>query len=335
MGFGWASTITDPVGDFFKGFAPSNPSSYKSMFVNVLSAITAQATIEVMSRCQTKASGEQNIVVQCTNPPGKLYEESDVCLSCIRSRTNEEIAYMQLQESLFAKQSPEVRLPIDTQYERMMSRLLECVSVCKACKLTNVSQSGIIQLETSCSVNQSEFTEITAKMETKLRSFLVQNKGLLSSLSSVVDDIANAKRDYDQIISTLVSSVSQYYNVSVLNEMLLEVSNQQSITLYSNSSAFLTGITQDAMIDVAADYLVNTKVLANLASQAQWDAAFAQYQDDTTLTGAGDLIYSVFSGTYETVFTLLDTIALIMVGLVGILIIVNIVLWAGKSSTSK
>lgn len=255
----------------------------------IFDTVVSQSISKTISDCFQNQSAEQLIRIRC-NPrlPDStiVYEENIACGSCINSILESQLYQMQLQRRLWSGGSSGVRLPIDQFYTNLLAQMDVCgTTYCKACALSNVTQSNIVQSDASCISVAMTSTNIQSNLNSSLQQMLLSNQDILAATATTL-----GIKDVASISSFISSNMMVVMNSQFLSRLQETLKQSQVIEVISQTSVKLNNISQTSTMTVTQQFVSSTQVTLNALSEVTINQISAQIQQQNTLNEIGNVV---------------------------------------------
>lgn len=264
----------------------TSPAGISQMFNTVI----AQSISQTVSDCFQNQVAQQSIRIRC-NPKlpnsDSVYEENPACGSCIDSILKAQLYQMSLQRRLWnARAGYEVKMPIDNFYAGIIDAMNTCgYTYCKACSLSNVTQSNIVQADASCISVAMTSTNISSNLSSSIQQMLLSNQDVMSATCKTL-----GIQDVSQVSTYITSNIMVVVNSQFLSRLQSTLQQSQVIEVYSQSSVSLNNISQTSAATVTQEFVTSAQVATNALSQITIDQISAQVQQQNTLNELGNVI---------------------------------------------
>ena len=142
------------------------------------------------------------------------------------------LLHHQLQRDLLST-NPTILLPINKEYETLMYKLSLCgLRHCKACVLTNTTQSSILgssdrAITVDCLSQMTNTIQFATDFSATLNQVLTENVDVLNAVAQAV----GGADPVNKVTQEVVSRTTQIVNQDFLSQVLSRIQNVQTITL--------------------------------------------------------------------------------------------------------
>lgn len=294
-----------------------------SGIAQMINTVVAQSISQTVSDCFQNQVAEQSIRIRC-NPilPGTdaVYEENAACGSCIDSILQAQLYQMDLQRRLWSSSVPTVRMPINNFYGGILNSMGTCSSYCKACSLSNVTQSNIVQANASCISVAMNSTNISSNLSSAVQQMLLSNQDVMAATCKTI-----GIQDVSQVATYITSNIMVVVNSDFISRLQQELQQSQVIELYSQTSVSLNNISQSSASTVTQQFVTSAEVATNALSSATISAISAQVQQQNTLNELGDAIVDSTTSFLSAMDNAVGQIMLACIALLGVVVIAIII----------
>lgn len=297
----------------------------KTAIINTFHQIISYSIFKGIQNCSNQAASRQLVSIGCypNTTSDTVYEENSICRSCYEENFQGMLRNHELQRALLQKNST-IILPIDKEYETLVYKLSLCgMRHCKACVLTNVTQSSILgssdqPLSVDCLSQLTNVNQFTIDFTATLNQVLTENTDVLSAVSQVI----GAGNTVNEVTQDLVNKTTQVVNKSFLSQILSTIRNNQVITLRM-SDGIVTGVTQESVYNSIAKQVNENSLATQIVSDSLLSAISTVLDEQTSLSALGDMVY-------EPIYITIDTISVaakyILYGGLAVMIMLTILI---------
>lgn len=298
----------------------------RTAVLKAVNEITATAVTKMMSSCTSNVNLAQNVVIRCQpvlSDPNSIYENNAVCKSCIgdvfqgmsQQHALERQQWSKLEQQKQTSQI-QVHLPIHDEYQLIYERMSACVSVCKACHVSNITQSNFVSTDLSCSTKLLNKLDLSTNINSLVKQQLTNNQDILSSLA---DSLTNPS------VSSIVDNVSNH----IANNFVNTYQNKIQAGFFSNQNvvvqnASVQGITQTAAYTAVLKQLEDDQFSASIINSTLLDDIQTIVNQQTTLDQLGQLLITPTVTLISTINTVIGRVLIGCLVVLGVLMFVVI-----------
>jgi len=293
--------------------------AYQSAFTRVV----ARSISEYLDSTSTGTSSDQEITMSCSPDVSQLngagqtapavYEDSEACRACQAAVFEGLRQQHALEEAQWNTSLPKVRLPIDSEARMLVYRLRDCMYVCKACVLTDVTQNQLIDVKSLQSFSYSASVGFKAHLSDNLRATLLSSQ---DSLSSLADHLG-----INGSVENLTTRVTSLINEKSLNRIVHSVGNDlnnSQVLSLKGSSYLAQSVTQNQTLHALMTALSSDTTWLTAGANSTIEELAKLVQKQNTLDDAGQLIVVTVTTLADTLSSLVGKIFYSIVGLIGL-----------------
>ncbi len=273
----------------------------KSAIINAFHQIISYSIYKGVQNCSNQVASRQLVSIGCYPDQSIIYEENDVCRACYEENFKGMLLQHQLQRDLLSA-SPTILLPIEKEYETLMYKLSLCgLRYCKACVLTNTTQSTILgssehAITVDCLSELTNTTQFATNFSATLNQVLTENVDVLNAVAQAV----GGSDPVNKVTNEVVSRTTQVVNREFLSQVLSTIQNVQTISLRM-SDGIINGTTQESVYNSITKQVTDNSLATRILSDTLLTSLATILNQQTTLNSVGDMIYEPIKFTVETI----------------------------------
>jgi hypothetical protein len=315
------------------GLSGGGPGVSKEAVISLTNSLVAESTLVVENDCIVSTLSSQNIILGC-NPMlnNKRYEDNSTCLACLNDITQAWQTQLYQETRMWnAGNLPSVRINFDTEFRDIMQQQEACKVVCKACSFSNNSQKSTINVQASCTFDETVVIKVQAQITASLMGQLNTYTDVLSAFAQTIG--AKQSQELEAVLSNIVRTT---FNGDILNQMISVIENNQTL-IYKNfqTASDVSGNSQESGITAMVTYLADNGIANNMLSTAQWDLMFQIYTDNTTIDDIGTTVFKSIDAIVSVVDTVLGYILLGTIVFLGAVLVAIIILYIVRKMKTK
>jgi len=312
------------IGDFFGG-----SKSEKTVVSKIFNDLLSESFLSVTNSCQNFVDLKQSFTVLALSEQ----ENTKGCERCFTDiLANQEATYAHVRATWNTSKK---RKPIDKDVEwaQLLASVNACKNACKAYHVDELSQTMMFSWNASCQFTDTMKTEMVSDFGARIQQSLVSQKDVFSSLAGVL-----GKADSLEVTTELTNRLSDRLSVTILNQMLSRIKNEQSVVSTSDSAQLNVGrITQTSAFTGVASLMAQSKVGQSMLSTQEWDLYQSLYLKNTTIDDAGNAIEKTFESFKKAIqsgpgLVLAILIGILLLILTILLFIAGLRVWQGQGS---
>jgi hypothetical protein len=294
----------------------------KSM-VEATNTIVAHSIVRTIMACQVAPVSEQNVSVYC-NPAfktkGEVYESNSACELCIQQVLLDNQEHNRQEKDLWKHGKARVRQDNDTMYKLMIAKMEACgVNTCKACDLSNITQSGILSVTEICLDFLKDGVTFKSNLSNAIEDQLTNNQDVLSAAAQVF-----AKKGVRQISEQVSTSIIDRMTSDFKVALGQSVQNIQTIELVSNTSHKIKQVTEKSLITSISRMLSRTDIDLALNIKEQLKEMETIINDQNTLDSIGGAIFKSSVTIASVVDSTVGKVMLSLLAVLGVTLIIII-----------
>lgn len=299
----------------------------QSTIVDQVNNMTAEVFTSVAMMCNTQALSFQTAIIHCkADTDGvTVYEAQSKCDDCMKGIVAFQKEYYDTQRRSWNTQPARVNKPIDSDFQNVIQAFVTCTSsgTCKACPISNVSQTNVIKSTIGCTAFTQIKNVLSQKLMVAVSQQLTNNQDMLSPLARLL-----GASDYNEVVQSCSNRISASISDNVVSDIQQQLESNQTLVINGNDSGMtVTGQTQSSALSVVQNYLSKTNALSNIFSQDEWKNLEELINDQTTVNSVGNAITKSVSYISKTLTSIVGKVVLFVLCLIGILA-VGIVIYA-------
>jgi hypothetical protein len=253
--------------------------SSRSIVFQQSDEVIARSFIQATADYQTEIEIGQNLRVHCTpSAVGGRPEDSDACVNCYLAVGERQVARYNYLKSRGSK-------PTESYAEEMANyatQLEACKTSCKACVISDVSQTQSFQWKSGAFNKSSVKTKFDSVLKTNVSQALDDNQDVLNSLAGVL-----GPSDRQNVKSYVANRISARINQDTLEEIYNRIKQVQNVTL-SGSGIYEQGITQNAAISGLVDIISDKKISDTILTATEVINYQTIHNDENTVGALGE-----------------------------------------------
>jgi hypothetical protein len=267
----------------------------QTALISSLNTMVSTSIIKTITSCFQESAVSQNIELLCEpklskvdidNPNISVYEENSACTRCITLTQNAIDSHISAEKSMWSSSPAQVRQPIDTFYNNILEELETCgLTVCKACVLSNITQSNILNADSTCIQNNITTEGIQLNLSSLLQESLLNNQDVLSQVADALKN-NNLQSISDTISSRVVSTLS----ASFFNQLISRIQNGQSLIVKGSSIKF-NQLSQEATFTIVSNYVDKENIATLAYAESTYQVLADEINQQNTLNSVGDVIF--------------------------------------------
>ena len=299
----------------------------KNGIIHELNTVVARTIVNQMAACNSTSITNQDNEVSC-QPNTRALTENGVVLdayesnaACTRGmemiRRGMEYQFgssdtVGTEERMWHGSNARVRMPIDDQMLGLFNRYQDVgIGLCKACSMTDVTQSSMISSDANCYSVDNFQESFRGELASQINAQLVMSQGVLNGLMKALN-----KPGVTQVSEDISSKISTHITQNFVESLSTELSNQQVITVSSQSSIHVNRMTEHSVLTVVMKKVTEVDLANKILDDEQWSIVQREVIDQDTL---GDLGEAVFRSTIKFAHTIDHTVGMVLIGVVAIM----------------
>lgn len=273
----------------------------KSAIINSFHQIISYSIYKGVQNCSNQVVSRQLVSIGCYPDPSVIYEENEVCKACYEDNFKGMLLHHQLQRDLLST-NPTILLPINKEYETLMYKLSLCgLRHCKACVLTNTTQSSILgssdrAITVDCLSQMTNTIQFATDFSATLNQVLTENVDVLNAVAQAV----GGADPVNKVTQEVVSRTTQIVNQDFLSQVLSRIQNVQTITLRM-SDGIINGNTQESVYNSISQQVTENSLATQILSDQLLTTLTTILNQQTSLSSIGDMIYEPIKFTVSTI----------------------------------
>lgn len=257
--------------------------------VSVINDICSANFIKISSECKTYQSSDQTVQITCGGTAwesgASSPENSSLCASCYESISSRQAGLHDLYKTRWAAGNG-VNIPesFDSELNRIMNEMDNCIISCKSCVFDNLSQTANFSYNSSCKLTSDSVTEFTNGVTADLVNEISKSSGFAQALTTAI-----GAGDAVNLVSNLKNRIEAVVDVDILNSIISEMSQKQSIVL-SGDSNLTSGMTQTASFTGVSNLFSNTDIATSILSEQELELAQRVIDEKSIIGPAGEFL---------------------------------------------
>jgi hypothetical protein len=284
-------------------------SSSRAVGVTQLNNITATIFTNVALSCSETADTLQDITVNCTptltgpvdDPNTEPYENQPQCQQCMEGVRDDAIQQYNLQVSSWGNGLATVNMPVDQNYQAIVTKMIACGQQCKACSYLNLNQSQVIRQTTSCQSLTTIQNTLIQQLNDQITQNLTNNTDFLAPLAQMLG--ASTMQD---IVTNISSRMDTKLTLEVQSAIRNQLNSNQVINY--NVPGIVNGSTQSSSFNSVTRYLQKTNLMNTVFSE-------------NTVDDLGNGIVAEVSDFSKMTTSVVGKVVIFMVILLGVVVI--------------
>lgn len=307
-----------------------------TMLVNAMNDMVANIIVNVAMTCNSTADSTQIISIDCRPPvsQGRVFENNPACLECINNIVSAKKAKYDLQKSAWksGRQPPEVRIPIDQDFQETIENFISCTatSKCKACVVQDISQQTMIQSTTNCQAFNNVKNEIDQKLMANITQELNNHQDVLSSLAQML-----GARSTKEVSANITNRISATLTQNVISNIQHQIDTFQPLYFNFGTSTQVSGITQQTAVTSVQTYLQKTQLLNGIFESDEIKQFDTLMNDQATIDTIGNAIGKGVDYISKLLKSIVGKVMIGILSLVGIVFLIVIGYVSGKAIENK
>lgn len=305
------------------------------VLLDSVNTIVSNSIMDSLNTCDEFSLARQTIRITCdpklSGQTFSVFEANPSCTACMQRVFTGLFDQHQAEQFQWDKSSARVRLPIDTEYQSMVDRLEVCgLTACKACVLSNSTQSSFINQSNSCVASAAFKSTFESNLQSNISTQLLNNQDVLSGVASALGN-----KDLNQISTTLSGQITQSFKSDFFTRLGSLLSDSQSVIVNGDSNN--SNIVQSSSFSMINSYVTKEDVATSAFTKEFVDAVSAVAENQNTLGSVGELLVQSSTIMAKTLDSIVGKIlvAVLILLLVVVVAIVSFALYRVIKNTSK
>lgn len=307
------------------------------VLLDSVNTIVTDSITDAFNICTQSDFAKLNIQITCDpkieGVSFSVFEGNPSCTACMNGVFTGIFDHHEREQALWAKSDVRVRLPIDKEYQDMVARLELCgLSACKACVLSNSTQSSFIKSSNNCSTSGDFQTTVSDNIQSNISTQLLNNQDVLAGVASALGN-----SDLNTISSTLRDQVVEQMKSDFYTGLSNQLNASQSIIVNSEIGISVNNVVQSSMFAIVNSWVTSQDVASKAFTKEFVDAVSSVAENQNTLGNVGELLVQSSSIMAKTLDSIVGKIliAVLILLLVIVVAIVSFALYRIIKNTSK
>ncbi len=259
----------------------------RSTITTQLNNMTATILTNISMNCATLSSNSQLISVDCAPTSTTVaFESNATCRACISnilsSRKEEYTRYANLATAgIDVSNIPNINMDLHSASEEMRA----CgKDVCKACVIEDISQSNIVNVETSCQATNNIQNQVSQSLTNAITQKLSTNYDIFGSLANILGG-----RDVQTVTNQISNRVRQVITNNLITNVYNQAKNNQRFSVNVSGASLFRGISQRSTYNSIVTYLAQNNIFNSILSESEWKTLQTLHDSNNTtgLTTSG------------------------------------------------
>jgi hypothetical protein len=268
----------------------------KTALVQATNEIVATAIILSVNECNSVETSSQDITITCdpllpdekTGQTWEVYEANPACGKCNEAVFKGMLAQHALERRMWDQgKEVKVRLPINEEYVLMLGRIGTCgINTCKACSLSNVTQSNILRGNSSCYIQMRSQANFKTNLTTLIQEQLVNNQDVLSGVAK-----AFGAEGVNNLTEKIVNQITSNTSENFLNLTVDNMTSSQVINMNIGGTTSVNNISQYSAFNIALDAVTKEDIVNKSISDAVFSTVAEVANEQNTLNDLGEVVF--------------------------------------------
>jgi hypothetical protein len=263
----------------------------QSDILDVINTNVANVITNISLNCQVDSTSLNAITINCNlgpfKPDGESYADNPTCKTAIQTQIDTQLRFYDQATAYFDRDGTG-RLPSihEDLYPMFMNLIaLGTTGACKACSISNYTQSLDVSANGSCDVTNQITNVLDQQITSTVDQTLTNNEDFLSSIAQ-----AFGMSTRSDVVTSLSNRVSQLLTTDIVQKAVE--------TIQANNTATFVGVfndnqpvIQNQVQSAAMNFLQTNNVMNNLFTAREMTVIQDSLNDQNTIGTLGNLTY--------------------------------------------
>lgn len=299
--------------------------SSKTSIINQTNQIVADVFTDITMSCASINKSEQTIEIDCQPETwgDTVYENNRVCTQALTAeyeRRMDQYNFLLAQWKNGNLAPGEGLKPISEDFmeiQRSFTNIM--IGSCKACVISDISQTANITNITTCQALNNIENSITQKLSDKVTQKLRNNQDVLGSLASIIGGSTD-----ESTITNVTNRIQTRLTQRVISGIRNNIANSQNVTVKYGAT---TGVDQRSTYNSTVSYLEQNQIMNTIMTDAEFDTFQKLYNDQNTLDTLGKAVVNSASIFTKLISSVAGTVTFAVVGITAFLLVILIIVF--------